>query len=123
MGVKARPAGKKIERLLLLSGGERSLVVVIFLANLFTARPGPFYVLDEVRATLDDTNPGRLLGIYEGLRQNSQLLVITHQKHTMKIADSLYGVAMRGDGLSTVVSQRLQQPRSGTASRSVPPAS
>ena len=78
--------------------------------SLFIARPSPFYILDEVEAALDDANLGRLLGIYEELRQNSQLLVITHQKRTMEIADSLYGVTMRGDGLSTVVSQRLQQP-------------
>ena len=108
--VEARPAGKKVKRLSLLSGGERSLVAVTFLVSLFIARPSPFYILDEVEAALDDANLGRLLGIYEELRQNSQLLVITHQKRTMEIADSLYGVTMRGDGLSTVVSQRLQQP-------------
>lgn len=85
-------------------------MAVTFLVSLFIARPSPFYILDEVEAALDDANLGRLLGIYEELRQNSQLLVITHQKRTMEIADSLYGVTMRGDGLSTVVSQRLQQP-------------
>lgn len=106
--VEARPAGKQVKRLSLLSGGERSLVAVTFLVSLFIARPSPFYILDEVEAALDDANLGRLLGIYEELRQNSQLLVITHQKRTMEIADSLYGVTMRGDGLSTVVSQRLQ---------------
>ena len=93
--------------LTLLSGGERSLVAVAFLFALFIARPSPFYILDEVEAALDDANLGRLLGIYEELRENSQLLVITHQKRTMEIADSLYGVTMRGDGISTVVSQRL----------------
>lgn len=108
--VEARPAGKQVKRLSLLSGGERSLVAVAFLVSLFIARPSPFYILDEVEAALDDANLGRLLGIYEELRQNSQLLVITHQKRTMEIADSLYGVTMRGDGISTVVSQRLQQP-------------
>ena len=108
--VEARPAGKQVKRLSLLSGGERSLVAVTFLVSLFIARPSPFYILDEVEAALDDANLGRLLGIYEELRQNSQLLVITHQKRTMEIADSLYGVTMRGDGISTVVSQRLQQP-------------
>ena len=86
------------------------LVAVTFLVSLFIARPSPFYILDEVEAALDDANLGRLLGIYEELRQSSQLLVITHQKRTMEIADSLYGVTMRGDGISTVVSQRLQQP-------------
>ena len=106
--VEARPAGKKVKRLSLLSGGERSLVAVAFLVSLFMARPSPFYILDEVEAALDDTNLGRLLGIYEELRERSQLLVITHQKRTMEIADALYGVTMRGDGVSTVVSQRLR---------------
>ncbi|RRD46271.1 chromosome segregation protein SMC [Tessaracoccus sp. OH4464_COT-324] len=105
--VEARPAGKQVKRLSLLSGGERSLVAVAFLFALFIARPSPFYILDEVEAALDDANLGRLLGIYEELRTNSQLLIITHQKRTMEIADSLYGVSMRGDGISTVVSQRL----------------
>ena len=105
--VEARPAGKQVKRLSLLSGGERSLVAVAFLVSLFIARPSPFYILDEVEAALDDANLGRLLTIYEELRANSQLLVITHQKRTMEIADSLYGVTMRGDGISTVVSQRL----------------
>ncbi|MDO5500938.1 MAG: AAA family ATPase, partial [Propionibacteriaceae bacterium] len=106
--VEARPPGKKIKRLSLLSGGERSLVAVAFLVALFIARPSPFYILDEVEAALDDVNLGRLLEIYEQLRQTSQLLVITHQKRTMEIADALYGVTMRGDGVSTVISQRLR---------------
>lgn len=105
--VEARPPGKKVKRLSLLSGGERSLVAVAFLVALFIARPSPFYILDEVEAALDDTNLGRLLEIYEQLRENSQLLVITHQKRTMEIADALYGVTMRGDGVSKVISQRL----------------
>ncbi|WP_342373269.1 chromosome segregation protein SMC [Propioniciclava soli] len=107
--VEARPAGKKVKRLSLLSGGERSLVAVAFLVALFKARPSPFYILDEVEAALDDVNLGRLLGIYEELRENSQMLVITHQKRTMEIADALYGVTMREDGVSTVISQRLRQ--------------
>jgi chromosome segregation protein len=107
--VEARPAGKKIKRLSLLSGGERSLVAVAFLVSLFIARPSPFYILDEVEAALDDTNLGRLLEIYEELRESSQLLVITHQKRTMEIADALYGVTMRGDGVSAVISQRLRE--------------
>ncbi|MGA4508688.1 chromosome segregation protein SMC [Propionibacteriaceae bacterium G1746] len=111
--VEARPAGKKVKRLSLLSGGERSLVAVAFLVSLFMARPSPFYILDEVEAALDDTNLGRLLGIYEELRERSQLLVITHQKRTMEIADALYGVTMRGDGVSTVVSQRLRESAAG----------
>jgi len=107
--VEARPAGKKVKRLSLLSGGERSLVAVCFLVALFKARPSPFYILDEVEAALDDTNLGRLLAIYEELRATSQLLIITHQKRTMEIADTLYGVTMGSDGTSTVVSQRLRE--------------
>jgi len=107
--VEARPPGKKVKRLSLLSGGERSLVAVAFLVALFKARPSPFYILDEVEAALDDTNLGRLLGIYEELRDNSQLIVITHQKRTMEVGDALYGVSMRGDGVSAVISQRLRE--------------
>ena len=107
--VEARPPGKKVKRLSLLSGGERSLVAVAFLVALFKARPSPFYILDEVEAALDDTNLGRLLEIYEELRENSQLLVITHQKRTMEVGDALYGVTMRGDGVTTVISQRLRE--------------
>jgi chromosome segregation protein len=106
--VEARPAGKKLKRLSLLSGGERSLVAVAFLVALFKARPSPFYILDEVEAALDDTNLGRLLEIYEELRADSQLIVITHQKRTMEVADALYGVTMRSDGVSTVISERLR---------------
>ncbi|MRJ76858.1 chromosome segregation protein SMC [Aeromicrobium sp. SMF47] len=107
--VEARPAGKKVKRLSLLSGGERSLVAVAFLVALFKARPSPFYILDEVEAALDDANLGRLLELYEELRANSQLIVITHQKRTMEVADALYGVSMRGDGVSAVISQRLRE--------------
>jgi chromosome segregation protein len=110
--VEARPPGKKVKRLSLLSGGERSLIAVAFLVSLFIARPSPFYILDEVEAALDDTNLGRLLEIYEELRSNSQLLVITHQKRTMEVADALYGVTMRGDGVSAVISQRLRETQS-----------
>ena len=110
--VEARPAGKRVKRLSLLSGGERSLVAVAFLVALFKARPSPFYILDEVEAALDDTNLGRLLEIYEELRENSQLLVITHQKRTMEVGDALYGVTMRGDGVSAVISQRLREQES-----------
>lgn len=105
--VSVRPVGKKIERLSLLSGGERSLAAVAFLTAIFTARPSPFYILDEVEAALDDANLGRLLGVFEKLRESSQLLVITHQKRTMEIADALYGVSMRQDGVSAVVGQRV----------------
>lgn len=105
--VAVRPVGKKIERLSLLSGGERSLAAVAFLTAIFTARPSPFYILDEVEAALDDANLGRLLGVFEKLRASSQLIVITHQKRTMEIADALYGVSMRQDGVSAVVGQRV----------------
>ncbi|MGI5492165.1 chromosome segregation protein SMC [Microtetraspora malaysiensis] len=107
--VEARPPGKKVKRLSLLSGGERSLTAVAFLVAIFKARPSPFYVMDEVEAALDDTNTQRLLTLFEELRQNSQLIVITHQKRTMEIADALYGVSMRGDGVTQVVSQRLRE--------------
>ncbi|MFS0852249.1 chromosome segregation protein SMC [Microbacterium sp. 179-I 3D4 NHS] len=105
--VSVRPVGKKIERLSLLSGGERSLAAVALLVAIFKARPSPFYILDEVEAALDDANLGRLLTVFEQLRENSQLLVITHQKRTMEIADALYGVSMRQDGVSAVVGQRV----------------
>ncbi|GAA3647803.1 chromosome segregation protein SMC [Microbacterium marinilacus] len=107
--VSVRPVGKKIERLSLLSGGERSLAAVAFLTAIFKARPSPFYILDEVEAALDDANLGRLLGVFEQLRESSQLIVITHQKRTMEIADALYGVSMRQDGVSAVVGQRISE--------------
>jgi len=109
LDVEARPPGKKIKRLSLLSGGERSLVAVALLIAIFTARPSPFYILDEVEAALDDANLGRLLVLLEELRDSSQLIVITHQRRTMEIADALYGVTMRGDGVTTVVSQRMTE--------------
>lgn len=104
--IEARPAGKKVKRLSLLSGGERSLAAIAFLVAIFKARPSPFYVMDEVEAALDDMNLTRLLAIFKELQETSQLIVITHQKRTMEIADALYGVTMR-DGITTVVSQRL----------------
>lgn len=106
--VEARPAGKRVKRLSLLSGGERSLTAVAFLVSLFKARPSPFYLLDEVEAALDDVNLGRLIGLLEELRDTSQLLVITHQKKTMEIADALYGVTMK-DGITQVISQRIRE--------------
>ena len=106
--VEARPPGKKVKRLSLLSGGERSLTAVALLVAIFRARPSPFYVLDEVEAALDDTNLGRLLELIAALRDTSQIIIITHQKRTMEIADSLYGVTMRGDGVTQVISQRLR---------------
>ncbi|MCS5524600.1 AAA family ATPase [Curtobacterium flaccumfaciens pv. oortii] len=107
--VQVKPAGKKIDRLTLLSGGERSLAAVALLVAIFTARPSPFYIMDEVEAALDDANLGRLLTVFERLRESSQLIVITHQKRTMEIADALYGVSMRQDGVSAVVGQRVQK--------------
>jgi chromosome segregation protein len=107
--VTVKPAGKKIERLSLLSGGEKSLAAVAFLMAIFKARPSPFYILDEVEAALDDANLGRLLTTFEDLRTSSQLIIITHQKRTMEIADALYGVSMRQDGVSAVVGQRVAQ--------------
>lgn len=113
--VVARPAGKKVSRLSLLSGGERSLAAIALLVAIFRARPSPFYVLDEVEAALDERNLARLLACLEGLRERSQLIVITHQKRTMEIADALYGVSMQGDGVSTVISQRLRERQDATA--------
>jgi chromosome segregation protein len=110
--VEARPPGKRVKRLSLLSGGERSLVAVALLVAIFKARPSPFYIMDEVEAALDDANLGRLLTLFEELRDSSQLIVITHQKRTMEIADALYGVTMAGDGVTTVVSQRIRDVQS-----------
>ncbi|MDH6113003.1 chromosome segregation protein [Kitasatospora sp. MAP12-15] len=107
--VEARPPGKKVKRLSLLSGGERSLTAVALLVAIFKARPSPFYVMDEVEAALDETNLRRLIAIMEELRDSSQLIVITHQKLTMECADALYGVTMKGDGISQVISQRLRE--------------
>ena len=107
--VEVRPPGKKVKRLSLLSGGERALVAIGFLLAIFKARPSPFYVLDEVEAALDDSNLQRLLEILAELRDVSQLIIITHQKRSMEVADTLYGISMRGDGVSNVISQRLRE--------------
>jgi chromosome segregation protein len=114
--VEARPPGKKVKRLSLLSGGEKSLVAVAMLVAIFRARPSPFYVMDEVEAALDDTNMRRLIGLLEQLRESSQLIIITHQKPTMEIADALYGVSMQGDGITKVISQRLREEKVEAAS-------
>ncbi len=106
---EARPPGKKVKRMSLLSGGERSLTAIAFLMAIFRARPSPFYVLDEVEAALDDTNLQRLLEIFAELRDVSQLIIVTHQKRTMEVADTLYGISMQGDGVSSVISQRLRE--------------
>jgi len=113
--VHARPPGKKVKRLSLLSGGERSLTAVALLVAIFRARPSPFYIMDEVEAALDEVNLTRLVGLLTLLRESSQLIIITHQKFTMESADALYGVSMRGDGITQVISQRIRSADSGTA--------
>jgi chromosome segregation protein len=105
--VHLRPAGKKVQRLSLLSGGEKSLGAISFLFALFLARPCPFYLLDEVEAALDDTNIGRFVALLRQYSDRAQFVVITHQKRTMEAADVLYGVTMGGDGVSQIVSRRL----------------
>jgi chromosome segregation protein len=110
--IECRPPGKKVKRLSLLSGGERALTAIAFVLAIFKARPSPFYVLDEVEAALDDANLQRLLQIFAELRDTSQLIIVTHQQRTMEVADTLYGISMRGDGVSAVVSQRLREPES-----------
>ena len=106
--IEARPPGKKVKRLSLLSGGEKSLTALAMLVAIFRARPSPFYIMDEVEAALDDTNLRRLLMLFEMLRARSQLIIITHQKQTMEVADALYGVTMQGDGITAVISQRIR---------------
>lgn len=106
--VEARPPGKKITRLSLLSGGEKALTAVAMLVAIFRARPSPFYIMDEVEAALDDVNLRRLIGLFEQLRAQSQIIIITHQKPTMEVADALYGVTMQGDGITAVISQRMR---------------
>jgi chromosome segregation protein len=108
--LEARPGRKRVKRISLLSGGERALTALAFLFAIFRARPSPFYLLDEVEAALDDVNLHRFLGLIRGFAERSQVLLITHQKRTMEIADVLYGVSMRPDGSSAVVAQRLDQP-------------
>lgn len=106
--VEARPPGKRVRRQSLLSGGERALTALAVLFAIFAARPSPFYVLDEVEAALDDVNLQRFLDLLGDFERTSQLVVVTHQRRTMEIADTLYGVSMRGDGVSRVVSQRVR---------------
>jgi chromosome segregation protein len=108
--VEARPPGKRVKRLSLLSGGERSLTALAVLFAIFAARPSPFYVLDEVEAALDDINLQRFLDVVRDFRASSQLIIVTHQKRTMEVADTLYGVSMRKDGVSAVISQRMHEP-------------
>jgi chromosome segregation protein len=106
--IEATPAGKRISKLSLLSGGERSLVAIALLVSIFKARPSPFYVMDEVEAALDDINLSRLLNIFSSMKKTSQLIIITHQKRTMEIADALYGITMQKDGITQVISQRIE---------------
>jgi chromosome segregation protein len=105
--VELRPAGKRVTRLSLLSGGEKALGAISFLFALFLARPCPFYLLDEVEAALDDTNIGRFVALLRRYSESAQFIVVTHQKKTMEAADMLYGVTMGGDGISQIVSRRL----------------
>jgi chromosome segregation protein len=107
--VEARPPGKKVTRLSLLSGGERSLTVLAFVFAIFRARPSPFYVLDEVDAALDDVNLQRLLKVIRGFRGAAQIIMVTHQKRSMEIADVLYGVTMGPDAVTKVVAERLRE--------------
>ena len=115
--VELRPAGKRVTRLSLLSGGEKALGAISFLFALFLARPCPFYLLDEVEAALDDTNIGRFVELLRRYSERAQFIVVTHQKKTMEAADVLYGVTMGGDGVSQVVSRRLprEEPASAVA--------
>ena len=114
--MELRPAGKRVTKLSLLSGGERSLGAIAFLFSLFLARPCPFYLLDEVEAALDDVNIGRFVELLRRFAERAQFIVVTHQKRTMEAADILYGVTMGGDGVSQVVSRRLaREPELATA--------
>jgi chromosome segregation protein len=105
--IEARPPGKNVRKLSLLSGGERSLVALAFLFAIFRSRPSPFYLLDEVEAALDDVNLHRFLGLVAELEERAQILIVTHQKRTMEAADVLYGVSMAKDGVSRVVAKRM----------------
>ncbi|HEX3291015.1 MAG TPA: AAA family ATPase, partial [Gaiella sp.] len=113
--IELRPAGKKITRLSLLSGGEKALGAISFLFALFLARPCPFYLLDEVEAALDDTNIARFVELLRRYADRAQFVVITHQKRTMEAADVLYGVTMGGDGVSQIVSRRLPREQHAAA--------
>ena len=107
--IEARPPGKNVRKLSLLSGGERSLVALAFLFSIFRSRPSPFYLLDEVEAALDDVNLHRFLGLVDELEERAQILIVTHQKRTMEAADVLYGVSMAKDGVSRVVAKRMEE--------------
>jgi chromosome segregation protein len=106
--IEARPAGRNVRRLSLLSGGERSLVAMAFLFAVFRSRPSPFYLMDEVEAALDDANLQRFLALIDDFRDEAQLIIVSHQKRTMEVADALYGISMQPGGASKVVSERLR---------------
>jgi chromosome segregation protein len=105
--VEAKPGGKNVKKLSLLSGGERSLTALAFLFAVFRSRPSPFYVMDEVEAALDDVNLHRFLGLVDEFRKEAQLLIVSHQKRTMEAGDSLLGVTMQPGGSSRVVVERV----------------
>jgi chromosome segregation protein len=107
--VEARPPGKNVRKLSLLSGGERSLVALAFLFAIFRSRPSPFYLMDEVEAALDDVNLQRFLTLVDELEERAQILIVTHQKRTMEAADVLYGVSMGKAGVSLVVAKKMEE--------------
>jgi chromosome segregation protein len=105
--IEAKPSGKNVKKLSLLSGGERSLTALAYLFAVFRSRPSPFYVMDEVEAALDDVNLHRFLGLVNEFRAEAQLVIVSHQKRTMEAADCLYGVTMQPGGSSRVVSEKV----------------
>lgn len=107
--VNAQPKGKRIAKMMLLSGGEKSLTALALLFAVYKIRSTPFYILDEVEAALDDSNLRRLAAYIDTLRDETQLIMITHQRRTMEMADVLFGVSMQGDGVTKVISQKLDQ--------------
>src|SRR5208282_1149138 len=113
--IEARPAGKNVRKLSLLSGGERSLVAVAYLFAVFRSRPSPFYLMDEVEAALDDVNLMRFLALVHEFREEAQLIIVSHQKRTMEAADALFGVTMAPGGSSKVVSQKVRRHPGGGA--------
>jgi chromosome segregation protein len=116
--IEASPGRKRVKRISLLSGGERSLTAMAFLFAIFTARPSPFYLMDEVEPALDDVNLHRFLRLVEGFAGASQVLIVTHQKRTMEVAGMLYGISLNNDGTTKVVAQRLEnQERAQAAAR------
>ncbi|NLA35321.1 MAG: AAA family ATPase, partial [Actinobacteria bacterium] len=109
--IEARPSGKNVRKLSLLSGGERSLVALAYLFSVFRSRPSPFYVMDEVEAALDDVNLHRFLSLVAEFRNTAQLIIVSHQKRTMEAADVLYGVTMEPGGSSRVLSEKVGSAR------------